>query len=48
MLERPLDLPADGNGWPAFPFEQSQSVPQSDDFPLFDGVHAFHSGESAT
>jgi hypothetical protein len=28
---RLLNLPADSGGWPAFPFEKPQPVPQSDD-----------------
>src|ERR1700712_4969692 len=37
--QRLLDLPADGRGRAAFPFEKPQPVPKPDDFPFPCGVH---------
>src|ERR1700736_1540008 len=38
-----FDLPENSNDRASFPLEKSQSVPKTDDFSLFCGVHEVHS-----
>jgi hypothetical protein len=39
-----FNLLANGRDRAALPFEQAEPVPQTNDFPLFFGIHDVHSG----